>query len=123
MKLDTSDYPLRHTWMCFTQDEHPPAFVLGVIESVSDGGSKPIREFVERLLGSLARGHRSGSTKVYAEIEDSDEDSDGMEEGSDDIYMSDSGDEDYGREAFGLGNIASDVQTSVLRRCEVFSIA
>lgn len=117
MQSDTSEYPIDHTWLCFTQDEHPPDFVLRVIESVPDTGSLPIRALVESLLRSLARGliHHP-RTKDFVQV-DSDEPSDSDEDAAatdEDVFVSDPGEE--GEEGFDPDATTSDIQTSVMRR-------
>lgn len=88
-----------------------------MIESIPDTGPLPIRELVESLLRSLARGlTHHPRTKDFVhndpdEPSDSDEDAAATDEG---VFVSDTGEED--EEGFDPDATASDIQTSVMRR-------
>ena len=88
-----------------------------MIESVPDTGSLPIRELVESLLRSLARGPiHQPRTKDCAQV-DSDEPSDSDEDAAatdEDVFVSDLGKED--EEGFDPDATTSDIQTSDMRR-------
>lgn len=75
--VDASEYPNSHTFFCFAQDDeqHLPAFVSQVTESVSDSGSMTINEVILQVLRSLGQDSIATKGKVprspeYSENED-----------------------------------------------------
>ena len=66
---DTSDYPSNHYFICFAEDEDVPSYVLGVIETVADQGSRTIEDIVKKLMTLLAKDVASSTRQADASSE------------------------------------------------------
>ncbi|KAG6857552.1 hypothetical protein H0H87_000151 [Tephrocybe sp. NHM501043] len=73
---DTSDYPKNHVFFCSSSNPNLPAYISDVVESVASDSPRTIREAIQRILSSLAKGQNRTIAHHGPSLQDADIDDD-----------------------------------------------